>query len=108
MNTPTNIPLSLVVSLAVCWLAYKFIKSNFSPAHRLPGPDAAHWMWGHELIVNESPFDEAYTQWTDSFGPTYKIKGAMFHPDIIVTSDPEALDSILRKGVYSYSTHFSP
>ncbi|CAE6425371.1 unnamed protein product [Rhizoctonia solani] len=37
-----------------------------------------------------------------SYGLTYKIKGALFHPDIIVTGDHDILADIFGKGVYSY------
>ncbi|CAE6344473.1 unnamed protein product [Rhizoctonia solani] len=107
MNTFSDNPFLLLASLPACWLTHKLITASLNPLRRLPGPNATDWLWGHELIANESPYDEAYTKWTDSYGPTYKIKGALFHPDIIVTSDHSVLDCILRKDAYSYGIcHF--
>ncbi|ELU40781.1 cytochrome P450 domain-containing protein [Rhizoctonia solani AG-1 IA] len=62
----------------------------------------AHWFWGHEMIVHEASYGEAHTAWTNSYGSTYKIKGAMFHPDILVTTDPAAITHMFGKEVYSY------
>lgn len=49
----------------------------------LPRQGGAHWLWGHELTSFERPSGEAYTNWIESYGHTYKIKGALFHPDIV-------------------------
>ncbi|CAE6520679.1 unnamed protein product, partial [Rhizoctonia solani] len=84
------------------WLVHTIVKARFSSIRHLLGPDTAHWLWGHELIAYESPYEEAYTKWMDTYGPTYKLKGALFQPDIIVTADHEAIAWIYGKGVYSY------
>ncbi|KAG8756925.1 hypothetical protein FRC11_004923 [Ceratobasidium sp. 423] len=102
MSALVNIPLLILFLLVTYWLARKLVRARVNPTQRLPGPDAAHWIWGHELIVYETPYEEAYTQWMDLYGLTYKIKGALFHSDIIVTADQVALDYMFRKGAYSY------
>jgi hypothetical protein len=35
------------------------------------------------MIVHEASYGEAHNAWTNSYGSTYRIKGAMFHPDIV-------------------------
>ncbi|CAE6413029.1 unnamed protein product [Rhizoctonia solani] len=87
MSDYTNYPALLVATPVACWLAHKLIWSKPNPVGRLPGPGDGHWFWGHELAIFESSHEEAYSRWMDSYGTTYKIKGALFHPDIIVTGD---------------------
>ncbi|KAF8598683.1 hypothetical protein BDV93DRAFT_333948 [Ceratobasidium sp. AG-I] len=54
------------------------------------------------MMIFEKSYGETYTSWVESFGTTYKIKGALFHPDILVTADPRAIGQILVKETYSY------
>ncbi|KAH7320330.1 cytochrome P450 [Rhizoctonia solani] len=72
------------------------------PVLLLVSPRDGQWFWGHELAIFESSHEEAYSRWMDSYGTTYRIKGALFHPDIIVTGDQGAVDCILRKKCYSH------
>ncbi|CAE6490825.1 unnamed protein product [Rhizoctonia solani] len=101
MNSIAN-GLLLIIFLVSYWLAHKLVRAKVNSTLRLPGPGAAHWFWGHELIAYEAPYEEAYTQWMNLYGLTYKIKGALFHPDIIITADQVALDYMFGKGTYSY------
>lgn len=72
------------------------------------------------MMTFEKSYGETYTRWIESFGTTYKIKGALFYPDIVrsslgqmhtiietyyaqlVTADAGALGRILGKETYSY------
>ncbi|KAG8747300.1 hypothetical protein FRC10_001479 [Ceratobasidium sp. 414] len=74
---------SLSSALLAFFVARKIAQSLSSPLRRLAGPSGAHWFWGHELTAFERSSGDAYTEWIDAYGQTYKIKGAMFHPDIV-------------------------
>ncbi|CAE6490818.1 unnamed protein product [Rhizoctonia solani] len=108
MNALISNPLYLLFPLVASWLIYKPIKARFSSIQRLPGPDDAHWSWGHELIAHATPYEAAYTRWMNSYGLTYKIKGALLHPDIVVTVDQIAINQIYGKGVYSFEAQLAP
>ncbi|KAG8763655.1 hypothetical protein FRC11_014632 [Ceratobasidium sp. 423] len=99
---------SLSVGVAAYLLVRKALHSHSTNVHSLPEPTGAHWFWGHEMIVHESSYGEAHTSWINSYGSTYKIKGAMFHPDILVTTDPAAIAHMFGKEVYSYGKFKSP
>ncbi|KAH7320323.1 cytochrome P450 [Rhizoctonia solani] len=102
MGTLRISPLFLLAPLVIYWLVHRLVRAKLNSIRHLSGPDDAHWLWGHELIAYESPYEEAYTKWMDSYGPTYRIKGALFQPDIIVTGDHDAIACMYGKGVYSY------
>ena len=76
-------------------------RRSYAPAstidHRpTPPPDAnanananvqpralAHWLWGHELLTFQGEATETYTKWAALAGPFFRVKGALFHPDIV-------------------------
>ncbi|CAE6343412.1 Cytochrome P450 3A12 OS=Canis familiaris GN=CYP3A12 PE=2 SV=1 [Rhizoctonia solani AG-1 IB] len=93
---------SLSAGVAAYLLVRKILQSRSTGIHSLPEPMGAHWFWGHEMIVHEASYGEAHNAWTNSYGSTYRIKGAMFHPDILVTTDPMAVTHMFGKEVYSY------
>jgi hypothetical protein len=41
------------------------------------------WIWGHELLVFQHAATQMYSIWARSFGGLFKIKAALFHPDIV-------------------------
>ena len=43
----------------------------------------AHWLWGHELLTFQGEATETYTKWAALAGPFFRVKGALFHPDIV-------------------------
>jgi hypothetical protein len=43
----------------------------------------ASWIWGHELLVFQHDATHMYSMWACVFGPIFKIKAALFHPDIV-------------------------
>ena len=43
----------------------------------------AHWLWGHELLTFQGEATETYTKWAALVGPFFRVKGALFHPDIV-------------------------
>ncbi|KAI0716690.1 cytochrome P450 [Earliella scabrosa] len=58
--------------------------------------DIAHWLWGHELLTFEAQATETYTKWSALCGPFFRVKGALFHPDIIVAADHGAVHHIFQ------------
>ena len=45
--------------------------------------DGGHWLWGHELLTFQGEATETYTKWAALAGPFFRVKGALFHPDIV-------------------------
>ncbi|KAJ7468090.1 cytochrome P450 [Mycena latifolia] len=77
----------------------------------LPGPASsiASWIWGHELLVFQHAATEMYSIWARTFGGLFKIKGALFHPDIIVATDHAAVHHIFANSdLYVKSPAFRP
>ncbi|KAJ6582927.1 cytochrome P450 [Mycena vulgaris] len=77
----------------------------------LPGPSAsiASWIWGHEMLVFQHAATQMYSVWSRSFGGLFKIKGALFHPDIIVATDHAAVHHIFANSdLYVKSPAFRP
>ncbi|CAE6446225.1 unnamed protein product [Rhizoctonia solani] len=101
MSTLINISLFLF-PLAAYWYVHRLIRAGSNTISCLPGPNGGHWLWGHELEAHQTPYEGAYTRWMHLYGLTYKIKGALFHPDILVIGDQVALRDILGKDTYSY------
>ncbi|KAF9066292.1 cytochrome P450, partial [Rhodocollybia butyracea] len=56
----------------------------------------ASWIWGHELEVFQHEASEMYIKWAASLGLVYKIKAALFQPDIVVVGDNLAAHHILQ------------
>ncbi|KAG9081418.1 hypothetical protein FS749_007679, partial [Ceratobasidium sp. UAMH 11750] len=103
MSFIADYPLASLSSALLAFLVLRKISQSLSsPLRRLAGPSGAHWFWGHELTAFERSSGDAYTEWIDAYGQTYKIKGAMFHPDILVTVDAGAIAHMFSKEVYSY------
>ncbi|KAF8598680.1 cytochrome P450 [Ceratobasidium sp. AG-I] len=92
-------PPAAVVILIVVRKLYASIRN---PVSQVPGPKGAHWFWGHEMMTFEKSYGATHTRWVESFGTTYKIKGALFYPDILVTADSGAIAQIFGKESYSY------
>ncbi|KAF7351389.1 hypothetical protein MSAN_01570600 [Mycena sanguinolenta] len=80
----------------------------------LPGPSASvsSWIWGHELLVFQHAATQMHSIWARSFGALFKIKGALFHPDIasqIVATDHSAVHHIFaHSDLYVKSPAFRP
>ncbi|KAH9852216.1 cytochrome P450 [Lenzites betulinus] len=70
---------------------------------------SSHWLWGHELATFQGQATETYTKWAALCGPLFRVKGALFHPDIIVAADHAAVQHIFQKSEdYVKSPAFRP
>ncbi|KAJ7196533.1 cytochrome P450 [Mycena pura] len=85
----------VAVGLLLC-IALKSHQKDAYDVQRLPGPppSIASWIWGHELLVFRHAATQMYTMWARSFGGLFRIKAALFHPDIIVATDHAAVRHI--------------
>ncbi|KAJ7634580.1 cytochrome P450 [Roridomyces roridus] len=82
-----------------------------SDVQALPGPSSniASWMWGHELLVFQHAATQMYSVWARSFGDMFKIKAALFHPDIVIATDHAAVQHIFANSdLYVKSPAFRP
>ncbi|KAJ7093857.1 cytochrome P450 [Mycena belliarum] len=101
----------LLVVYALIRVSLNRRRRALDDVHALPGPAAsiASWIWGHELLVFQHAATEMYSIWARSFGGLFKIKGALFHPDIIVATDHAAVHHIFaHSDVYVKSPAFRP
>ncbi|KAJ7032015.1 cytochrome P450 [Mycena alexandri] len=103
----------LLVFLAGSWLLLRIARSGRErdDVQRLPGPSSniSSWIWGHELLVFQHAATQMYSIWARSFGGLFKIRGALFHPDIIVATDHAAVQHIFANSdIYVKSPAFRP
>ncbi|CDO70546.1 hypothetical protein BN946_scf184579.g2 [Trametes cinnabarina] len=115
LSSPPVFLLSVAALLYIIrWLSYR----RRTDVHRLPRAidskadartffrslqprELAHWLWGHELVNFQGQAAEMYTKWAARCGPFFRIKGALFHPDIIVAADHAAVHHIFQN-CYDY------
>ncbi|KAJ7668008.1 cytochrome P450 [Mycena rosella] len=101
----------LALCVVLCIVFVKYWAAKDSDVHRLPGPSPsiASWLWGHELLVFQHAAAQMHSIWARSFGGMYKIKGALFHPDIIIATDHAAVHHIFANSdLYVKSPVFRP
>ncbi|KAJ7668023.1 cytochrome P450 [Mycena rosella] len=101
----------LALSVAACIAFFKYWAATDSDVQRLPGPSPsiASWLWGHELLVFQHAASQMHSIWARSFGGMYKIKGALFHPDIIIATDHAAIHHIFANSdLYVKAPVFRP
>ncbi|KAF7324958.1 hypothetical protein MKEN_00538200 [Mycena kentingensis (nom. inval.)] len=104
------IPVLAAVGLLIC-VAFQCRQKSSADVQNLPGPSTrfASYLWGHELVVFEHSATQMYTLWSRAFGGLFKIKGALFHPDIIVATDHAAVRHIFANSdLYVKSPAFRP
>ncbi|KZT28759.1 cytochrome P450, partial [Neolentinus lepideus HHB14362 ss-1] len=72
--------------------------------------DNASFLWGHEWDVFSNIVGSKFTEWFNRYGPVYRMKGAFFHPDILVIADHAAINHIMSTNSYNYvkAPFFSP
>ncbi|KAH9919840.1 cytochrome P450 [Fomitopsis serialis] len=96
---PTSQPTLLLLTVFTAFYAYCYvIRRRGKDVHRLPTAPRgiAHWLWGHELLAFEGEATEMYTKWAALCGPVFKIKAALFHPDVVVVTDHAAVQHIFQ------------
>ncbi|KAJ8454876.1 hypothetical protein ONZ51_g12775 [Trametes cubensis] len=105
-------PVAVLLSAAallyiVQWLASRS-RQDVHRVPRAPSKDA-HWLWGHELATFKGEATETYTKWAARCGSLFRVKGALFHPDIIVAADHAAVHHIFHNADdYVKSPAFRP
>ncbi|KAL1949082.1 hypothetical protein VTO73DRAFT_10888 [Trametes versicolor] len=108
LSSPPALLLSVAAFLYIVrWLANR----KRQDVHRVPSapPALAHWLWGHELATFQGQATETYTKWAALCGPFFRVKGALFHPDIIVAADHAAVQHIFQNADdYVKSPAFRP
>jgi len=111
MSSTSTALFYLLLTFAALFVARIVENRRRSNVRYLPGPSRkiASWLWGHELSVFEHEAVELYTKWVKQFGPMLRIKGALFHSDIIVAADHAAVQHIFAD-TYTYvkSPQFRP
>ncbi|OJT08114.1 hypothetical protein TRAPUB_969 [Trametes pubescens] len=108
LSSPPALLLSVAAFLYIVrWLSNR----KRQDVHRVPSapPALAHWLWGHELATFQGQATETYTKWAALCGPFFRVKGALFHPDIIVAADHAAVQHIFQNADdYVKSPAFRP
>ncbi|KAF9068349.1 cytochrome P450 [Rhodocollybia butyracea] len=90
---------SLLFSILILTsLFWRYVQTKRSTAQQLamPYPNQTSWIWGHELEIFQHEASEMYIKWAASIGLVYRIKAALFQPDIIIVGDNSAAQHILQ------------
>ncbi|KAK0506749.1 cytochrome P450 [Armillaria luteobubalina] len=86
--------IALASIVAVIWLRWWWFK-RVSVKHINGPPSASFWL-GHELVLrSQEEFGDLETKWRREYGTVYRI-GGCFGQDILVVSDPKALEHIFH------------
>ncbi|KAJ3991976.1 cytochrome P450 [Lentinula boryana] len=64
-------------------------------------PMKRNWIWGHELEIFRHEACKMHIEWSASMGPMYRVKSALFQPDIVVVNDTLAAQHIFQNA-YTY------
>ncbi|KAF9561005.1 cytochrome P450 [Agrocybe pediades] len=97
--------LQYVPSAVGLFIILMLLEKHLSPRRlsTLPMPGSASWIWGHEKQVFDDTVGKAYSNWMQQLqSHVFKIKAALFKPDIVVVTDPFALTHIMQKNIYDY------
>ncbi|SJL11749.1 uncharacterized protein ARMOST_15157 [Armillaria ostoyae] len=79
--------------VAAAWLGWWF--KRVSVKHINGPPSASFWL-GHELVLrSQEEFGDLETKWRREYGTVYRI-GGCFGQDLLVVSDPKALEHIFH------------
>ncbi|KZT71850.1 cytochrome P450 [Daedalea quercina L-15889] len=89
----------VLLTIATVFYAYRYvIRRRGQDVHLLSTAprELAHWLWGHELLAFEGEATDMYTKWAALCSPVFRIKAALFHPDIVVVTDHAAVQHIFQ------------
>ncbi|KAK0219363.1 cytochrome P450 [Armillaria nabsnona] len=106
-RTPTRhnnmmIDTRMVLAVVVLLLFLSFNFRKYKPIRQLQGPPCPSFLLGHELELRAQPtVGGRETAWQKAYGNTFRI-GGCFAQDILMTSDPEAIQHVLRTSGYRY------
>ncbi|KAI0665798.1 cytochrome P450 [Trametes maxima] len=104
------LPILLSIA-ALIYVAHWLSNRKHEDVRRIPSAprELAHWLWGHEFLTFQGQATETYTKWAARCGPFFRVKGALFHPDIIVAADHAAVQHIFQNADdYVKSPAFRP
>ncbi|KAF9066295.1 cytochrome P450 [Rhodocollybia butyracea] len=92
-----------VLILGASYLFRRLQRKQRRMGQELPMPDLkqASWIWGHQFKIFQHDACEMYIEWAASLGPMYRIKAALFQPEIIIVGDNSAAHHILQN-CYNY------
>ncbi|KIY65482.1 cytochrome P450 [Cylindrobasidium torrendii FP15055 ss-10] len=100
----TNISVFTAALLLVLSLIYIVWVSRPAKLSRyVPGPPSPSWVAGHIVDIwrNQKQSGDLEFSWFRKYGATIKIKGT-FGTDILMTSDPKALQHIIHTSNYRF------
>ncbi|KAJ7223153.1 cytochrome P450 [Mycena pura] len=96
-------PQSILVSVGLISLVYALLKvTRGGFLADAPMPPQPSWLWGHDREVYENDVGVSYTKWLNQYGYIAKIRGAFFHPEILLVADTKACTHILQTHIYDY------
>ncbi|KAG8903763.1 hypothetical protein FRB99_002790 [Tulasnella sp. 403] len=101
---PTSTRSTVVAACCVCGVVLfkRWLDRRNSDVERLRKPTGGHWLWGHEKLAWETPNDAFYYRSIEELGSTIALKSALFRRDILMTTDPAALNHVNMKNSYDY------
>ncbi|KAK0451235.1 cytochrome P450 [Desarmillaria tabescens] len=91
----------LVIIVLSLFFFFRYRKHR-RPIQQIRGPPCPSLLLGHELDLRAQPtVGGLETAWQKAYGNTFRI-GGCFAQDILMTSDPKAIQHILRNSGYRY------
>ncbi|KAK0197815.1 cytochrome P450 [Armillaria mellea] len=85
--------IALASIFAAAFLRWWFKRASVK---HINGPRSASFWLGHELVLrSQAEFGDLETKWRKEYGTVYRIKGC-FGQDLLVVSDPKALEHIFH------------
>ncbi|KAJ6489643.1 cytochrome P450 [Mycena vitilis] len=94
--------LPIAAALGVVSLGYVLLRLGRDSLADVPMPPQKSWLWGHDREVFENDVGVSYTKWLNTYGFVAKIRGAFFHPPILLVADTKACTHILQTHIYDY------
>ncbi|KAJ3820355.1 cytochrome P450 [Lentinula raphanica] len=96
-----NIHVIALLFLVFLWICQKVQRLRMDIQKLSVVPMRRSWIWGHEFELFKRQACEMHIKWATSMGSMYRVKAALFQPDIIVINDVAAMQYIFQNA-YTY------
>ncbi|KAF9026864.1 cytochrome P450 [Hymenopellis radicata] len=102
-SKPFSYEWTVLLAIVSIWFLSVLTSRLRLPTRCLPTAprSEASFLWGHQLRVFKGEVVAEYLRWTLNIAPVYRIKAALFRPDIVVIADNLAARHIFQDA-YNY------
>ncbi|KAK0472461.1 cytochrome P450 [Armillaria novae-zelandiae] len=92
----------LAIAIVLALFRFRYLHSRSTALQHLRGPSSPSILLGQELELRAQPTVGGLEKsWQQIYGNTFRI-GGCFAQDVLMTSDPKAIQHILRNSGYRY------